>query len=399
MITIKRKRQNFSKLLSSIFIFILLFFSTNTIFAANTVKHTINELDLSIDLPNNLVVFTRNIDPKDKNLALFGFDKAALENYYKSAGIYLNAIAKDLSYEIVIIMPENAKLSGVHFLDIPNDQIMREMLSSIESEYTKLGLTYKGCEIYQNEQTKFLKAFLEQSTERGLTRTTQYYTVYKNKPISITMHSYNKTANIYMQKPFQTIVDSAVFSTLNNKEVYYNNENIGVSFKLPTGWLEKPLFKERKHLKIKYVNNNDTIMFGFTDIWSQLPDDLKKAFKKSDLNSDIFSIEDVKEMFATDTSKIISVDYEIINDIKYFKVIRKSDIETNNTIFTLTLKSYVIYLDGIMYEYILSTTKNTTENTGFLALMKSIKYKNPPKALKNKTILKNNFELDTKFIL
>lgn len=81
--------------------------------ALGETSYFIDELSMHVKIPDNLIVFTRNIDSDDENLSLFVLDEKDLEDHYKENNIYFNSIDPEGKYEIVITM---IKDEGIHFL-------------------------------------------------------------------------------------------------------------------------------------------------------------------------------------------------------------------------------------------------------------------------------------------
>ncbi len=110
MITIKRV----SFLLC---IIVFLFSASVNVQAATTISHIVNEIDISIDIPSDLNVFTRDIAQDDPNLSYYGLDRASLIKSYKDSNIYLNAVSENALYEIIVTMIEYAGSKEISISD------------------------------------------------------------------------------------------------------------------------------------------------------------------------------------------------------------------------------------------------------------------------------------------
>ena len=62
--------------------------------------YDLEELGMSIEIPSDHVVFTRDIRSDDPNLSAYGLTKDDLFSPMLERSIYLNAWDKDVNYEI-----------------------------------------------------------------------------------------------------------------------------------------------------------------------------------------------------------------------------------------------------------------------------------------------------------
>ena len=72
--------------------------------AENCNVYQLDELGISISIPNELVVFTRDTGNNDPNLSLYGLTKDGLLSIMEESNIYMNAWNATIDFEIVITM-------------------------------------------------------------------------------------------------------------------------------------------------------------------------------------------------------------------------------------------------------------------------------------------------------
>lgn len=89
---------------SFILMLIILLSMSTTAFAASSKTYSLDDLGMSIDVPSEYVVFTRDIADNDPNLSTYGLNKEDLLDLMKSSNIYLNAWDKDANFEIIVTM-------------------------------------------------------------------------------------------------------------------------------------------------------------------------------------------------------------------------------------------------------------------------------------------------------
>lgn len=288
-----------------------------TAIAANTTTYALPELDMELSIPDELAVFTRELDASAPNLSKFGLDKDTLLDHMISSSIYLNAIDADASFEVTVTMTE-VELPDFNLL---SDIELSSMMSSLDSLYQEIGYSYLGSEIYQNHQSKFVKINFTQSLGDTTVYSLQYYTVRANKAINITLHSYTGEIASAQQALLHEIVDSAVFGTTsqlpqNNfvptEPFEYCNEDAGVLFTVPANWVEEPFSGDWEYVSAAFLpcfNADAIITYSYTDIWAETPFWVRLLTTRADVDHSLFSREDAAEIFGISASDVSSVTY------------------------------------------------------------------------------------------
>lgn len=148
-----------------------------SVHAAGTTEYTLDELGMTVFMPSDYIVFTRDINANDPNLASYGLTKDSMSSLMDDRNIYLNGWDEDINQEIIVTMIDSPLID----FNLYSNTTLSTMATSFESEYKNAGVTVIKYEIYQHSQAKFLKIYISQpngdSTAYGL----QYYTVYATK--------------------------------------------------------------------------------------------------------------------------------------------------------------------------------------------------------------------------
>lgn len=206
-----------------ILVFLLLLLPPAEVFAASENTYYLDEPDISISLPDDLVVFTRNIDENDPNLPKYGWDKNSLYSMFLSKSIYLNAWDKETTCEIIVtfVNSQNESL----------DQCTDEELLSYFYEYAadecqEMGIEYIRSEIYHNDKTKFLKSYIRQPNpyDDSYVYGLEYSTVYDYKTINVTLQSYYGAIDESLEAYLKAIVDSIEFHPISQYEEPFTDD-------------------------------------------------------------------------------------------------------------------------------------------------------------------------------
>ena len=105
-------------------------------FAANSTYY-LDELGMSIQLPDDLVVVTRDTAKDEVNLSLYGLNWEDLNFLMLQQNLYIDSWDKDMSFEVLVSM-EDSPLEDFNQLD---NISLAEFVPALKEEYKSLGIT------------------------------------------------------------------------------------------------------------------------------------------------------------------------------------------------------------------------------------------------------------------
>ena len=349
-------------------------FNLSVFAASNT--YDLDELGLQVTIPDGYSVITRDTRASDPIFSDLGTTKSALISQFESSNIYLNAISDTYNEEVVVTMTENS-LSNFSLL---SDTALNTLASTLVNQYADYGINVSKYEIYQHSQAKFVRVYFTDTgkTVHGL----QYYTIYDGKAMNFTMRSYEGSLSSRQETAIKTIVDSIKYDNAppvadqgeDTNSFIHTDTDSGVTFTVPANWKQEAFSKDREFIDVKFVSTKEdgcTMIYGSTDMWSQMSASDKVGYTRSDLNNSAFTKSDIAEMYSTTADKISTVTY---NGIEYFKG------ETNYTSdaygVDITVKmTQLVYIDnGWMYMFQFGGTSTHKLYFDFESLLKSVQY-------------------------
>jgi hypothetical protein len=366
-----------------IFCFVLCLLPVSAFAATGT--YDLDELGMSIELPSDHVVFTRDIKANDPNLSAYGLTKDGLSSLMQERSIYLNAWDEDINYEIIITMMDSP-LADYNLL---SDTTLAAVVSSFETEYAVAGITFIRSDIYQHSQAKFAKIYISQPNNGETAYGLQYNTVYNDKAINITMQSYSGKIDSNKESILKKIVDTVHFDTdpqLNppptqTEAFTYTDPTSGMTFTVPANWVEEPMFKEREFIDVKFVSNLEeglAIIFASEDMLSDgfLEESGVSGFEKllvsrSNLDNSMLTKADVAAMYGESESAVSMVTY---GNKEYFIY----ETVQSGSAYGVTVKVPMTILvrceNGFMYMFQFCGTKDNPYFADFEKLVNSVKY-------------------------
>ena len=175
---------------------------------------TLNELGMTVNIPNDLYVFTRDMTPQNTNPAAFGLKNEYFDIYFKQHDVYLNAVADQVSYEINISMVSPPGVQSISDFNRLSENDLKTFMQSQIVVYQVATYQYGTPEIYTgNAGAKFIKNDIVIDNPNGnKTYGVRYFTIHDGKGIGIELTTYS-TANIALLMPMLTkLLDNATFA-------------------------------------------------------------------------------------------------------------------------------------------------------------------------------------------
>lgn len=356
------------------------------VFADSDNSYYLKELDLTVTIPKEFTVFTRDMKTDDPNLAKYGFTKDFLLSTMKTQHTYIEALSSDGLTEMYVAMFED---SGMSDFSTQSDATLKTMMDELMPQYASMGITMTKSELYHHSQTKFIKMYGEHPVSGMTVYTRQYSTVYNGHTYNFTMQSFSGKITSSQEKALQSVVDSAVFGKQSaggstsepSKTFDYKDSKTGLKFTVPAGWKEEPLSKKRETIDVKFVSEGAAfaeIMYGSIDMWSSIPESDRAGMNRSDVNNTLFSLEDISVMMGSYSSGTTTISYNDIttvtyNGSEYFCL----KANTSSSGITIPMTQLMKIDNGYIYLFQYYGDRTGENYNGFESLLKSIVYSTP----------------------
>ncbi len=164
-----------------VLIVLIISLSAFTAFAEST-SYEIDELSMSISIPNDMLAITRDSEKTDSYFSKFNLKYKETMNRFKDGNIYLQAMKEDSSLTLTVTMTEDKnskKVSNYAYLSASE-------LKSIMNKYLNDN-AYKSGSVIECNNLKYI--FLTMSTKSGkkIVQAQQYLTVINGMNITLTL--------------------------------------------------------------------------------------------------------------------------------------------------------------------------------------------------------------------
>ena len=335
--------------------------------AANT--YELDELGLSITMPVGYLVMTRNTPENSSVFSELGLTKAEMTEFFEANNIYLNGVSETFSEEISITMMEDS-ISNLKWFS--NDQLL-QMAKSVADKYQESGFLVFKYDVYQHQQTKFIKIYCEIPSQNA--HVLQYFTVYDNKAIYITMYSFMGSLLSTQETAIQMMVESVRFegetdSGKDTEPFLYTDSESGIAFTVPANW-------EREYYGVEGVQFSYTkedsfaIAYRKKDMWASLTPEEKEKYAREDISSSEKSFFQLALLMGIPMNEVLSVTY---NGLEYIKYENTFTEEVYGVEISLTVTQLIYVDNGWVYVFEFNGTSDHVLYADFESLVKSVKY-------------------------
>ena len=346
-------------------------------FADNNTILYLTDLGMTIGIPDDYYVLTRDISSSDPALSFLGFTKADCINYLESSNFFLDAVDPNVTTEIVVRMTDN-DLPDMNLLP---DATIDVLISSISDVYSNNGLSVTSMDYYQHKQAKFIELNINQESDNGNIYGIQYYTIYDYKAISVTLHSYDGHVSDQDKRQARTIIDSIVFDfspvtpepAKKTDSFLYTDTETKTNFTVPANWEQGELTKPRNTIDVKFESTDGEafVLYGSTDFWSQLTASERAGTSRAKFNLSALSHDELKEIASDLGSPYGAYKRETIGGIEYCR------LETSyaDEPFSIPITVYLTISDGYIYLFQFSGGNAKAHYDDFVQLLNSVSYK------------------------
>lgn len=353
---------------------------------AATRTYYLDEPGMSIDLPDDLVVFTRDTEGDDPYLFLYGWTRDDLLSILSEFDIYLDAWEIDANYEIIVTMMDSIFDDFNQF----SDTSFSALTSSLSEKYESSGITYMKSDFYQHSQAKFIKIYISQpyNDNGDIAYGLQYYTVYNGKAINITLQSYSGRMDSNKEAIIQAIVDSVHFDTepqpyvppTQTEAFTYTAKDSGMTFTVPENWVEAPVGETQDVIDAKFTStledglyiffsSDDT--FALEGVKENVSESELLSLPRSAVGNDLFTKADIAKIYGCEESDVSMVTY---GGKEYYS----AEVDLSGTPYDSLLSRSMVYLlrceNGYLYIFQFNGSRSSEYFQDFESLVSSAEY-------------------------
>ncbi|MBQ3164975.1 MAG: hypothetical protein IJC02_10665 [Lachnospiraceae bacterium] len=357
---------------------------------------TLEEVDISMMIPITCYLLGQNIAENDPYLEKVGGDREKIKDYYKDAGIILNAIAQDDSYEIVVTMNENSNIDYVYSMQSLSEEQISEFAETIQTAYASYGYKVNGYRLYDTEEASYVLFHFTQLYDEKTVECYQYYTIRESRIYNITLRSYLGEITTDMEEMIRKVIDSISFGGMNQGTIYQDKES-GVDFHLAEGWNKIVNTREEQYVQAQYMHTNElgeSIQFFCMDLWGNMNTLHQLTTTREELTITENTLRYDKKKYQSYISGFFmdyqDVTMEKIGNYWYITSEKPLQVESDSIDGVYLQKSAVTVRNGILYAYQYGYyEEGNLHEADYLELIQSVTYQEPQILLEDGQYYKN----------
>ena len=179
--------------------------------AAEGTPYRLDELGLTVSVPDDFTVLTRGADPGNPAIALFGLDAKSLDEYFISNKLYLAAIPADGASEILVNMIDNSTGRSYPDFRLYSEDALRRNNGDVIAEFKNNGFVDAAVDVYSTAQEKYVKLNFSRTADQMTSYVEMYDTVVSGKLITLSLVSIGQPLTETQHDSLKRVVDSLVF--------------------------------------------------------------------------------------------------------------------------------------------------------------------------------------------
>lgn len=167
---------------------------STTIYAVdNESTYNIKELDISISVPHDLIVFEKEVNEDDPNLSLLGIDKQYINEMRETSHSYLDIFDKNNTYNITVSMVNTEFSKNIYDINSYSDE---ELLSNCNTAIKEINknndIKLSDLSIIKYKQTKFINSSFINSSNCIDINGVENFTIINGKQINVNLYNYEE---------------------------------------------------------------------------------------------------------------------------------------------------------------------------------------------------------------
>ena len=342
-------------------------------------EYYLPEVGITITVPDDYYILTRDVSASDPVLSLVGFTQSEAVAFLENNGMYLNAMSPDGMNEIVVTMTGNP----IQDMNKIPDSMLDAFRDNLKEMFENIGVSVDSMEVYRHDPAKFLVFHISQDSDFGKVYGVEYSTIYDNKTVNLTFHSYDGAVSAEEEKLIKTVVDSMVFDAGAPAEkapvestdpIDYKNPETGVEFTVPANWHEAEFSKDRTFLKAKFASNDGgaMILYGYGDLWEEMTIEERASigFSRFQLNMSSFTDADLEIMAEALGNVEGTFSKETINGTEYCRI----ESGALSSLIDLPIIIYMTVENGYIHQFQYQGYNTESHDKEFMNMLNSVKY-------------------------
>ena len=197
-----------------------------SVHAAETVR--LDELGLTIEVPEGYYVITRNMASDDPALAVFDMDSDQVTELLEKNDVYLDLMNEDAAFEISMTMTKNQERTMNQF----TEDALESMEASLAEQYESSGLTVHSVQHFTQDSTVFFSIYVSGEQNGNPLQLLRYQTVHNYQTVIMDMQYWGSSVPEKYERLAKSMIASIHFDQVDEVAATVSSDTGENSFSL-----------------------------------------------------------------------------------------------------------------------------------------------------------------------
>jgi hypothetical protein len=197
-----------------------------SVHAAETVR--LDELGLTIEVPEGYYVITRNMASDDPALAVFDMDSDQVTELLEKNDVYLDLMNEDAAFEISMTMTKNQERTMNQF----TEDALESMEASLAEQYESSGLTVHSVQHFTQDSTVFFSIYVSGEQNGNPLQLLRYQTVHNYQTVIMDMQYWGSSVPEKYERLARSMIASIHFDQVDEVAATVSSDTGENSFSL-----------------------------------------------------------------------------------------------------------------------------------------------------------------------
>ena len=348
--------------------------------AADTVEYALDDIGVTVSLPSDYIVFTRDMPEDHPGLADLGFTREEMLELLSSDSSFLDGFSPDYLYEVVVIASE----SPLPDLSTYGETSLEAFKTTFENRLASQDANILGSEFIDHEQTKLLKLDYSYQNNSATIYSIVYVTVYDGIAYTFGFNSFAGSMPSAFSALADNVISGASFGAGSvpvqnftpTPAFTFNDPDSDASFTVPANWVESKDIELDSILSTQFNCLASTavyIQYGSLDIWDDMTASERLGRTRDDFDSETITAGEMAELLDLSDD---SVHKALYGNKTYY--VLTYDASTELDIGAPVELNVAMYMrDGYLYYFQFIGDSESEYYSDFTSMLKSLKLPAP----------------------
>ena len=348
--------------------------------AADTVEYALDDIGVTVSLPSDYIVFTRDMPEDHPGLAELGFTREEMLELLSSDGSFLDGFSPDYLYEMVVTATE----SPLPDLSTYGETSLEAFKTTFENRLVSQDANILGSEFIDHEQVRLFKLDYSYQQDSATIYSTAYVTIYDGIAYTFGFNSFAGSMPASFSELADNVVRGASFGSGSvpvqdftpTPAFTFNDPNSDASFTVPANWVENTDIELDSILSAQFNCLASTavyIQYGNLDIWDDMTASERLGRTRDDFDSETITAGEMAELLDLSDD---SVHKSLYGNKTYYTLTLDTSIEPDAAA-SMEINVAMYMRDGYLYYFQFIGDSESEYYSDFTSMLKSLKLPAP----------------------